>query len=243
MDPGTIKAGAVAVSAIVRAGKDLAALNKSAAKAADLQERISLYMRSVQKSITELGKERQAILRAAQNVDVRKAKQVDAVFSRLDTYLRDDNIRPRLKPAVAGLKGCADRVNAEAHRLNWRLRTNKDKAKSAKEFINLLENLNGYVEGLQTNFLPQSPSGQGVMTLQPIHNVLQKVREARKCREAIDYDERDEELTDALSKAYADESNTNWMNYTAKVETLLAQMSLAFRWEMKSEKRPSRKGG
>ena len=207
-------------------GQEIATVVKKAQESPDVTKRVLLYLESVQAAVSALGLERQQILTDVRGCDVRDSDQVSMVWMRLDRYLYEDNIRPQLEKSISGLTACRQAIVNETKGLRWRKR-NKKAAVNA--FNSTLSELESTLTGLASNFYPGG-SGMGVQTLVPIYELLSTVREHRKSQkpDASEIESLEEQLGDLAREALRDESHEEWFRMTGKVETLLAELQLAF---------------
>jgi hypothetical protein len=220
------------IKGIGAAGKSLASiarllttLNKEAKGAPDLQVRVILYLRSAQEAVRALGTERQDILQIARRCDVGSAREIEALWKRMDTYLFRDRIRKRLQDAVDGLKGCGPSITTEAEKLSWR---RKQKTAAATTFAGSLSELEKVLGDLKVFSMPGS--GMGVTTLQPIYNLLTQLRDHHKRKTTLDH-YANEKLGSLIINALQDPSDDEWVRNGGKVERLVAELETAFNWK------------
>jgi hypothetical protein len=183
-------------------------------------------LESVQGAVSALGHERQGILTDIRKCDVQDSDQVSALWTRLDRYLHEDNIRPQLAISIHGLGGCRRAIEREAKGVLWR---NRDKEAAVSAFSNTLNQLELMLQGLTSDFYPGG-SGMGVQTLVPIYELLSKVRNDRKFlqSDASDVESLHEELGELARQALHDPSHEGWFRTAAKVEALVVELQLAF---------------
>ena len=141
---------------------------------------ILLYLEAAQAAVSSLGLARQRILSEVRLCDVGDSEQLKSLWTRLDRYLHQDNIRPLLVKAVVGMNACRVPIEKEARAAWWR---GHDKKSAVTEFSKTQSTLENELQMLSSNSLPGSSSGMGVHTLIPIFNLIstpeQKIRHFR----------------------------------------------------------------
>ncbi len=119
---------AIAASkSLLELGQEITKVVKKAADSPDVIKRVLLYLDAARAAVNALGHERQRILTDVRKCDVGDPNQVNALWTRLDRYLHEDNIRPQLENTIRGLGACRDAVTTEAEGAWWRKR-NKEAA-------------------------------------------------------------------------------------------------------------------
>ena len=211
---------------LLQLGQEIASIVKKAKASPEVTRRVLLYLESAQAAVSALGLERQHILSDVRRCDVRRANQVAAVWTRLDRYLHEDNIRPQLERSIEGLGACREPVARQAKGLCWRKR---DKEAAVAAFATTLDELESTLRRLTSNFYPGG-SGMGVQTLVPIFDLLGEVRSRSKSRQAdaAELESFDEKLAELARQALRDASHEEWIRTTAQVERLIAELQLAF---------------
>jgi hypothetical protein len=249
---------AITASAAIATGKSLlslaenmAAVIEKARASPDVVNRILLYLKAIQDAVSALGQERQAILTDACECNVQDPEQVSALWMRLGRYLRENHVRPHLQKAIGGLGSCREAIEKEAKGILWR---NHNKEAAAKTFSLTLNQLERVLGGLESKRNP-GRSGPGVQTLDPIYELLSRVRKDPKFRGAADtvpphpepaaikvsrrkshsgprhsdaFESLEEELGKRILKALRDPSHENWFRTTGEVEALVVELELAF---------------
>jgi hypothetical protein len=76
--------------------------------------RVLDYLEAARQSVSALGRERQGILADLRRCDLRDPASVAAVRMRLDAYLHQDVMRPRLVEAHGGLMGCVEELRDQS---------------------------------------------------------------------------------------------------------------------------------
>ncbi len=222
-----VKSIASAAKSLVGLSNQLAALIRRALATPDLQQRVLLYLRTVQQAVGALGTERQQILTDARRCSAQNARQIRALWTRMDSYLHEDHIRPQLQKAIDGLRGCNASISAEADKFSWR--DTRNKVAAAKMFVDTLNELDGLLQQLTNNFYPGG-SGIGVVTLVPIYELITRLHDDDHRKTRIDYNAANLELADLIRQALRDESHDKWVRYNGQVERLIAELHLAFNW-------------
>lgn len=216
---------------LVEIGNELADLINKAKKSPNAARGILLYLRATQVSIHALGIERQRILSDVRKCDLSEKIQAMALWTKLDQYLNQDNVRSRLQASIQGLERLKVDLKKKAKPSWWR---KKDKAFVVEEFMQVLNQLTDTLNGLSLNFLPGSASGMGVHTLIPIYNALDAARKhhlsSKQGRKELLQLQQDLEVSaqDALNDA----SHSEWLQITARVEALIVDLQLAFSLDM-----------
>jgi hypothetical protein len=129
-----------------------------------------------------------------------------------------------LENAIRGLGGCREAIEKQAQGLRWRKR---DKQAAVKTFLTTLRDLESMLPGLVYNFYPDY-SGMGVNTLAPIFKLIGRVRDDFRLGHTIDNEAIYEELGERVHQALHDSSHKEWIRMGGKVETLIAELHLAF---------------
>lgn len=223
MDIGTTIS---ASKSLLELGQEIAKVVKKAQDSPDVTKRVLLYLESTRAAVNALGLERQRILTDVRRCDVGDADQVNILWTRLDRYLHEDNIRPQLENSIRGLYACRQTVEKEAKGVWWRKR---DKQAAVKAFSSTLNELESMLQGLSANFYPGG-SGMGVQTLVPIFEVISRVRDDSKFGRPQDSNVElvHEELGELAHHAMRDNSHEDWFRMAGKVEALVAELQLAF---------------
>jgi hypothetical protein len=218
---------AISVSkSLLELGQEIAEVVKKAQDSPDVTKRVLLYLESARAAVNALGLERQRLLSDVRSCDVGDADQVNALWTRLDRYLHEDNIRPQLENSIRGLYACRRTIAREAKGAWWRKR---DKQAAVATFSDTLSELESLLQGLSSNFYPGG-SGMGVQTLMPIFEVISKVRDDSKFGRSKDSEVElaHEELGELACQAVRDKSHEDWFRMAGKVEALVAELQLAF---------------
>lgn len=205
---------------LLELGLELSRLITRATKEKRVERKILLYLDVARASVQALGIERQQILTDARRCDIKDKKQVKALWERMYLYLHKDKIRPQLENAIGGLRGSRGDFERKAQGLRWRKR---DKKAAIKTFLITLDDLESLLEGLVYDFLPGG-SGLGVQTLIPIEELIKKIRD----KQITDHEAAYEELGKLIHEALCDSSHEEWIHLGGKVETLIAELQLAF---------------
>jgi hypothetical protein len=172
------------------AAKIAAAVTRANDEKLEPERRVVLYLEVAREAVNALGLERQRILSMARRCNIRKPKQVEALWARLDTYLHEDNVRPQLEKAVRGLQACAEPIKKHTEGIKWRKR---DKQAAVAMFLSTCGELEQVLTELAHHFYPGS-SGMGVGTLLPIEHQLREIRDFQREKEKIDPGVEDEKL-------------------------------------------------
>ena len=205
---------------LVELGLELSRLITRATEEKRVEKQILLYLEVARASVQALGIERQQILTDTRRCDIKNKKQVKALWERIDLYLLKDNIRPQLVNAIGGLRGSRGDFERKAQGLRWR---KKNKKAAIKTFLNTLDDLESLLERLVYKLLPGG-SGMGVKTLEPIEKLIKKIRD----KQIADHEAAYEELEKLVHEALSDSSHEEWIHLGGKVETLIAELQLAF---------------
>jgi hypothetical protein len=211
---------------LLELGQEISKVVKKAQDSPDVTKRILLYLDAARAAVNTLGLERQRILTDVRRCDVGDPNQVNALWTRLDRYLHEDNIRPQLESSILGLGACRDAIKTEARGAWWRKR-NKEAAVEA--FSNTLNELESVLQGLTSNFYPGG-SGMGIQTLVPIFELISRIHNDFRLSRSQDTELEliDEELGELASHALRDSSHEDWFRMAGKVEALVAELQLAF---------------
>lgn len=211
---------------LLELGQEIAKVVKRAQESPDVAKRVLLYLEAAQAAVNALGLERQRILADVRRCDVGDRDQLDALWTRLDRYLHEDNIRPQLNNSISGLGACRETIGKEAKAAWWRKRDKKD---AVKAFSTTLNELESTLQGLTSNFYPGG-SGMGVQTLVPIFELISRIRHDGKTRNfrAPEIQAINEELGELARLALRDSSHEDWFRTAGKVEALVAELQLAF---------------
>jgi len=183
-----------------------------------VESRVLDYLEAARQSFQALGRERQCILADLRRCDLRDTAAVAAVRLRLDAYLRQDVMRPRLVEAHGGLLGCVEELRDRSEALAWRRR---DRRQAYAEFAQTLQGFSCLITGLSSDFLPGA-SGMGVQTLEPILRFFETLTPGVA-------GDPDDELARLVDAALADPSHTQWITEGGQVETLVMRLQFAFR--------------
>lgn len=134
------------------------------------------YLEAALQAITGLEQEYDQILVQATNCDLGQPDQIQLLRTRIDTYLKVDIIRPKLKDAVIGLTQCREllRKNAEGFLLWFWPELQERRQEAVTKFDTLLGELESYLNRLDNAGLRNLKAGTGVgaMTLKQINNYL-----------------------------------------------------------------------
>lgn len=218
------------ISAAIDVGLKLPELGRKlhdlieSAKGPRVELKIMLYLQVAQRAIHALGKERQGILSDAAGCDVRERTQVEALSERMRVYLQEDNVREPLKKAIEGLRGCRQFIEREAQGLRWRKR---DRQKAVQAFLSTLDDLDTQARDLEHNFFPEY-SGQGLGTLVPVYEWVDRMRGNLRRNRASDVDADEEKLAELIRDALRDPAQGEWIEKTAHIERLIVELQLAF---------------
>jgi hypothetical protein len=205
-------------------------------KLQDLVERIKgpdarlkslLYLRVAQAAVRALGRERQGILSDAAACDVRARAQVDALSTRMRVYLQEDNVREPLKNAVEGLRGCRRDIERKAQGRKWLTWRGRDKQKAVDAFLSTLGDLDAQFQTLTQDFFPEY-SGQGLGTLVPVYQLVDRIGADLRHGRASDVDADEERLAELTRAALRDPAHAEWIERTARIELLVVELQLAF---------------
>lgn len=221
-------------------GKQLYDLIKSA-QGPDVKLKSLLYLQVAQRAIRALGKERQGILSDAAGCDVQERKRMEALSDRMRVYLHEDNVREPLKKAIEGLRACRHDIERAAQGLKWRKR---DKQKAVEAFLRTLGDLEVQYQDLTHDFFPEY-SGQGLGTLVPVYELVNRIRDDLRRSRKSDIDADEERLAELIQDTLRDPAQGEWIARTARIECLIVELQLAFsiRGESvsgKSESAPAR---
>jgi hypothetical protein len=210
---------------MMQVGTEIAKVIKKAQAAPDVARRVLLYLESAQAAISALGLERQRILSEVRVCDVGDPQQLKSLWTRLDSYLHEDNIRPLLKKAVIGMNACRLSIEKESEAGWWR---RHDKKAAVTEFSKTLNELESELQSLRLNFLPGSDSGMGVQTLVPIFDLISTPDKKMRHFKDSEIEGVNEELGKRALQALRDPSHEKWFLLTGKVEGLVVALQLAF---------------
>jgi len=209
---------------LLELGQEIARVVKIAQQSPDVVKRVLLYLEAARAAVNALGLERQGILSDIRKCDASNSDEVNALWTRIDHYLHEDNIRPQLETAIGGLRACRDVIEKEAQGAWWR---KADKQAAVNEFTAALGELDSVLQGLTSDFYPGG-SGMGVQTLAPLFEVIGKVREDIRRGQPRDVELVHEVLGELVLGALKDSSHEQWFRQAAKVEALVTQLQLAF---------------
>lgn len=218
---------AIAASkSLLELGQDIGKVLQKAQDSPDVIQRILLYLEAIQAAVNALGLERQRILSDVRRCDVGDRDQIDALWTRLDRYLYEDNIRFHLNRSIVGLGACRETIEKEAKAAWWRKR---DKKAAVEAFLNTLNELESTLRSLTSNFYPGG-SGMGIQTLMPIYELISINRHERKPRrfKNSEIQATNEQLGELVHLALRDSSHEDWWRLTGRVEALVVEMQLAF---------------
>ncbi len=210
---------------LIQVGGEIAKLIETAQAAPDVARRALLYLESAQAAVSTLGLERQRILSEVRQCDVGNTQQLKSLWTRLDSYLHHDNIRPLLVTAIKGMSACRVSIEKEAQSAWWR---RHDKKAAVADFFTTLWKLESELESLSSNFLPGSPSGMGVHTLVPIFDLISTPDKTIRRFKESEIEAVSEELGKRALQALRDPSHENWFRLTGRVEALVVELQLAF---------------
>jgi hypothetical protein len=204
----------------------IAEIVNKAQKSPDVTKRVLLYLESARAAVNALGIERQRILTDVRRCDVGEPDQVDTLWTRLNRYIYEDNIRPQLENSISGLYACRQAIEREATGIRWRKR---DRQAAVEAFSNTIEELARMLQNLSSNFYPGG-SGMGVQTLVPIFIVLSKVHDDIKFSRTQDPNVEwiHEKLGELACQAVRDNSHEEWFRMAGKIEALVVELQLAF---------------
>jgi hypothetical protein len=211
---------------LLELGQEISKVVKKAQDSPDVTKRVLLYLDASRAAVKTLGLERQHILTDVRRCDVSDPHQVNALWTRLDRYLHEDNIRPQLESSIRGLGACRNSIKTEAKGAWWRKR-NKEAA--VETFSSTLNELVSLLQDLTSDFYP-GRSGMGIQTLVPIFELISRIRDDIRLSRFQDTELEliDEELSERASAALRDSSHEDWFRTTGKVEALVAELQLAF---------------
>jgi hypothetical protein len=213
-----IVTGLAAGKTLVEIGKGIADIVKKAKDTPNVVTKVLHYLEAIQASVQTLGLERQYILSDARKCNIEDKEQVKALWTRLDLYLHEDNIRRPLSDALRGLDTCSQEIRQEAEAAWWR---KQDKEAAVQAFTETSRKLWSTLRNLSYDFYPGG-SGMGIQTLLPIYQFLDAI-----------YNDQDVEadkgkLRELALIALSDPSHLEWMNTTGQIESLIAELQLAF---------------
>lgn len=216
----------MAGKSLMELGQEIAKMIKKANDSQDVTKRVLIYLDAVKNSVELLGKERQDILNDVRKCDLNNEEQVNALWNRFNRYLFEDNIRPQLFSAVERLKACKPVIEKESQAWWWR---NKNKEKAVKSFIQILDELELLITHLTSDFFPGG-SGAGIVTLFPIYNAIDEIRQKNKSQkpDETELDNQYEKIYELTQIAIRDSSHEEWFRVNGKVEALATELQLAF---------------
>lgn len=199
-------------------GSEIAGIVSKARKSPDIVTKILHYLEAIQASVQTLGLERQYILSGARQCNIEEKEQVKALWTKLDLYLHEDNIRRPLSDALRGLDKCSQDIQKEAEAAWWR---KQDKEAAVQAFTETSRKLWSALRNLSNNFYPGG-SGMGIQTLLPIYQFLDAIKNGQ------DVEADKGKLRELALIALSDPSHLEWMNTTGQIEFLIAELQLAF---------------
>ena len=216
----------MAGKSLMELGKELSKIIEKANESPDVTKRVLIYLAAVKNSVELLGKERQNILSDVRKCDLANEEQVNALWDRFDRFLFEDNIRPKLFSAVEGLKACKPEIENKSKTWWWR---NKNKEEAVKKFMHLLDELELLIIHLTSDFFPGG-SGAGIVTLFPIYNAIDEIRQKNKSQkpDETELDNQYEKIYELTQIAIRDSSHEEWFRVNGKVEALATELQLAF---------------
>jgi hypothetical protein len=121
---------------------------------------------------------------------------------------------------------CGANLKEKAEDAWWR---KHDKEEAVRTFETTLEELETTLSHLTSDFYPGG-SGEGIVTLVPIYNLITEVRDEqmrRRCKRS-EIRAKNAELGELVRDALRDSSHEAWWRTTGKVEALIAEVQLAF---------------
>ena len=211
---------------LLEIGQEIAAIVRKAKDSPLVTTQVLLYLEAAQEAVNTLGLERQHILTDIRGCNIGKKEQVEALWSRLDRYLHEDNIRHHLEASINGLDACSNVIQKEATGAWWR-RHNKEAA--VKTFMSTLSELHSLLKRLTEDFYPGG-SGMGIQTLLPIYELIDKIYKDYQHGKLRIKDSKsiEDKLGELALNALRDSSHEEWFKQTGKVEALVAELQLAF---------------
>jgi hypothetical protein len=210
---------------LIEIASDLGKLNKQAQSAPDVACSVLLYLRSAQVSVSALGLERQRVLSEVGRCDVGDPQQLKSLWTRLDCYLYEDNIRPHLNSAVKGLNACRESIEKEAKTAWWRRR---DKESAVADFSQTLGELEKELRELSSCFEPGAPTGRGVDTLMPIYVLISGTHRRVRVFKDSEIEPANEELGERALWALRAPAHDDWFRLIGRIEALIVELQLAF---------------
>ncbi len=206
-------------------GQEIAPLLSKAQASPDATRRVILYLEAAKDSVNALGIERQRILTDVRRCNISDPDQVNVLWSRLDRYLHEDNIRPHLQSAIDGLAACRESIAKEAKGIRWR---KQDKGAAVATFLNTFSELENLLRGLTYNFYPGG-SGLGIEPLLPIYKLLNRLRhDFNLGRPLAEPELVYKDLEELMLKALSHNTHEEWFRTTGRVEATIAELQLAF---------------
>ena len=182
------------------------------------------YLEAARVTITGLEEEYDQILVQAKNCDLGQDDQIQALMTRIDTYLTVDMLRPNLKDAVTGLEKCRDALqkNAEGFLL-WFWPSLQERRKEAiAAFDALLRDLEGYLSSLDNEGLRHLKAGTGVGA-----ETLGKIKEYLDSRPAGNIDPYG--LARRVTDFQRDPSKDHLMDYIKRIRETIHVVRNSFR--------------
>jgi hypothetical protein len=210
---------------LIELGQEIAQLITKAQASPDVTRRVILYLEAAKDSVNALGLERQRILTDVRRCNISDSDQVNALWSRLDRYLHEDNIRPHLQSAIEGLAACRQANVKEAKGIRWR---KQDKEAAVATFLNTFSELENLLRGLTYNFYPGG-SGLGIEPLLPIYKLLNRLRHDFNLDQPPAEPELvHKDLEELMLQALSHNTHEEWFRTTGRAEATIAELQLAF---------------
>jgi hypothetical protein len=212
------------MKALVAAGEMIDDLLKRADAADGAGERLLHYLDAIDEAAGALRREREEILRAARRCDMGDQAAVRDLADRIDAYLDNYVVYPKLERAIAGMNASFETVCKLP-----RLLRRQDKAAAINGLAQTTARLNSLFNDLTCTFY--RGSGMGLLTLRPIAQLLGGL-ERGPWAPALDADERErreDELNALVEAALDDDTHRQWIRAGGEIETLTEKVRCAFR--------------
>jgi hypothetical protein len=169
-----------------------------------------------------LAQEREQILSDAAVCDLANEQQSKELSTRIDSYLRQNRLRPILETAIEKLRGCGELLKQRTEKiLHWPWWGREDRQVALDEVSALLIELVKFLDGLGNRLKYLNPSGIGAVQLLGLEQAL----EYRN----LDFQHARLLVTAAVNEARNDFTNREWLDLTIRMEAIAMTLRLAFR--------------
>lgn len=211
MDPLTGSAVNAVVSESVKRIDKLIDLARQA-KEAELN-RVLRFFDAAAMAVQALEQESDSILTEAYTCDLNDPKRLKHLQVRLQTFLHEDNIRPRLRRAIAGLEECHTTMSKEAsNALAWPWKK-KDRQQAILDFSSSMTSLLDYLNRLdqELGYLPFG-TGPRARYLSQIDSLVRQTVDgvAAGSIDAAGLDAMRETIRSVVQEARSDPTKAGW---------------------------------